>query len=56
MTKKDIRCPICNKKFFVTVGKIEGTVEIKCDRCKIIQTIPLTGQEHNGRIEPTRVS
>lgn len=51
MTKKDIRCPICNKKFFVTVGKTAGTIEVKCDRCKIIQTITLTPEEPSGKIE-----
>lgn len=56
MSKKEFRCPICNKKFFVTVGDVTGVVEIKCDRCKTLQSVTLTSKDASGTIEVIRVS
>lgn len=56
MSKKDIRCPFCNKKFFVVVGEAHGVIEIKCERCKVVHTVTLTHEEHNGKIDSIRVS
>ena len=30
----DIRCIVCQKKLCVLDGRLEGSIELKCNRCK----------------------
>lgn len=50
-TKIDIRCKLCGKKLFAIITQCEGSIEIKCTRCKAINIVPLTVTKDGGKIE-----
>lgn len=42
----EFRCPKCKKLLFK--GKYEGTIEIKCSKCKNINIIECQKKEHQS--------
>jgi len=47
--RKSFRCFACGKKQFISVGKVSGTIEVKC-KCKMINTFSLTNCNISDKI------
>ena len=42
---KVVKCPICNKVLYIKDKDTQGTIEIRCLRCKNISKIDLKEKE-----------